>query len=185
MRRVRRTARSRQGTQGTANARARARKHISPQVEGVPWAGRFLAALAVDPNVSAAAIAAGIGRRYVYKVREKNEPFAAAWDEAVEISTDALESEARRRGVLGVQEPIYQKGGFVGYRTVYSDFLLAMQLRAARPEKYRERHDVKVSPDWQPSFGELAGDGKAAADAVLKEVLQRSAPGQPKEREGR
>ena len=59
--------------------------------------GRFLAILAEGGSVKLAAEKAKIGRRTAYEWREKDAAFAAAWDEAVEAGTDALEDEAVRR----------------------------------------------------------------------------------------
>lgn len=36
--------------------------------------------------------------------------FAAAWDEAEPLAADGLDTEARRRGVEGVEKPVYYKG---------------------------------------------------------------------------
>jgi hypothetical protein len=63
-------------------------------------------------------------------------------NEAQQVLTDALEEESIRRGLEGYQRPIYQRGELVGHETVYSDQLLNLQLRARRPDKYRERVDV-------------------------------------------
>jgi hypothetical protein len=46
------------------------------------------------------------------------------------------------RGVHGVQQPVYQRAKLFGYVVEYSDQLLIKLLRAAMPEKYRERFSV-------------------------------------------
>jgi hypothetical protein len=81
----------------------------------------------------------------VYWWREHDENFVLRENEAQQVLTDALEEEAVRRGLDGYQRPIYQRGELVGHETVYSDQLLNLQLRARRPEKYRERVDVSGS----------------------------------------
>lgn len=70
----------------------------------------FLSSLTDTCNVSASARAAGISTTSVYALRKTDADFAAAWDQAIEDSTDALEAEARRRAVQGVQEPIVYQG---------------------------------------------------------------------------
>ena len=48
-----------------------------------------------------------------------------------------MEDEAWRRAVEGYQEEVYtQSGKFAGFRTKYSDALLALVLRARNPKKY-------------------------------------------------
>jgi hypothetical protein len=49
-----------------------------------------------------------------------------------------LESEARRRAVDGVDEPVFHKGRICGTVRKYSDALLMFLLRGNAPEKYKE-----------------------------------------------
>lgn len=107
----------------------------------------FLIALAQRGNVSAAAIAGGMYRRWFYEERQRDAEFAAAWDEALETAIDAMELEARRRAVEGVEKPLIgrvgkDQDGIITYVTEYSDSLMTLLLKAHRPEKYRERTDV-------------------------------------------
>lgn len=91
------------------------------------WKAVFLRVLAKDANVTAAAKAAGIVRRYAYDARESDPAFAAAWDSAREEAIDALEAIAMRRA-----------------RT-QSDTLMIFLLKGNRPEKYRETVRTEVS----------------------------------------
>jgi hypothetical protein len=107
---------------------------------------RFLETLAETGNVTAAAAAAGISRGGAYDHRQIDDAFAAAWREAEEIAADKLEAEAWRRAVDGVSEPVISMGKLVRDEndqpvTIqrYSDNLLALLLRAHRPEKFRDR----------------------------------------------
>lgn len=96
---------------------------------------RFLAAFASTANVSAAAKLSSIGRATHYTwLRDRR--YAEAFAEAADEAADRLETEARRRAVAGVAEPVYYKGERVGSIQQYSDTLLIVLLRAARPEKY-------------------------------------------------
>ncbi len=129
----------------------------------------FLKALATGASVYKAAVAAGVGRRTVYEWREGDDEFATLWDEAVECGTDLFEDEAKRRGVDGVDEPVYYKGEICGHITKYSDALLDKQLRARRKEKYSDRleqaysgnlsvgHTHKVSPELAAALEALTG----------------------------
>lgn len=105
----------------------------------------FLAALAQRGNVSEACQAAGIGRRTVYQWRDADKDFAAAWDGALDEAADTMEREAFRRAVEGTEKPVFQQGQEVGRIREYSDTLLIFLLKAARPEKYRERQQIEQS----------------------------------------
>jgi hypothetical protein len=111
----------------------------------------FLEVLAASGNVSMAIAAAKISRRIVYDLRNNDETFARAWSDAEDIAADRLETEAWRRAVDGVEEPVISLGKVVqtedGTPLVirrYSDNLLLALLRAHRPEKYRDRSSVEV-----------------------------------------
>jgi len=99
----------------------------------------FLEYLSETANVTESAKAAGISRRTVYFWREGDEDFAKAWDEAVELGTDALEDEAVRRGRDGVDEPVFYRGQECGSVRRYSDTLLIFMLKARRPGKFKDR----------------------------------------------
>lgn len=100
----------------------------------------FLIALAqTGGRVAEAAKAVGYtDTSAVQKFRRENEEFAEEWDLAVEAGTDILVDEIVRRAIDGVHEPQYYKGEVVGYTLKYSDALLMFQVRAKRPEQYRE-----------------------------------------------
>ena len=112
---------------------------------------RFLEALAETGNVTAAAAAAGISRGGAYDHRQIDDAFARAWAEAEEIAADRLETEAWRRAVDGVSEPVISMGKLVRDEkdqpvTIqrYSDNLLLALLRARRPERFRDRTSVEL-----------------------------------------
>ena len=111
---------------------------LTPEKE---WIGPFIQRLSETGNVSAACRKAKISRARVYEVREEDELFQAAWDEALIVATEALEMEARRRA-MGYLEPVYQQGEKVGSMRKYSDTLMIFLLKAHAPEKYRDRFDV-------------------------------------------
>lgn len=106
------------------------------------WQNVFLRELARKGNVSAACRKAKVERSTAYRAREDTE-FAAAWDEALEIATEALEEEARRRAAVGVLEPVYQAGKRVGAIRRYSDTLMIFLLKAHAPAKYRDNYRIE------------------------------------------
>ncbi len=108
---------------------------------------QFLDTFAKVGNLSASARTAGIDRQTHYNWLEADPSgYGQRFADAEERAHDALEQEARRRAVVGVDEPVFYKGEIVGYIRKMSDVLLIFLLKAARPEKFRER--------WQ---GELTG----------------------------
>ena len=110
---------------------------------------KFLAHLRETANVTESAAACGVSQRMVYTWKKKRVEFSRAWDEAVEVAIDALESEARRRALKGVERKKWTKDGrplidpVTGEQYVereYSDVLLICLLNAHRPEKFRQNH---------------------------------------------
>lgn len=100
--------------------------------------------------------AAGVSRSTVDKWREQSEWFEELYCIAIEEAADRIEAEAIRRAVDGYDEPVIYQGmpttvvdpvtGEQRQLTVrkYSDALMALVLKGARPEKYRENHKVEV-----------------------------------------
>src|SRR5579863_6501592 len=82
---------------------------------------RFCSILADGGSVTSAAQAIDVSRAALYKARDADPEFAAAWDEAIESGTDALEDEAVRRAKNS------------------SDTLLIFLLKARRPERFKDR----------------------------------------------
>jgi hypothetical protein len=102
----------------------------------------FLTAYSACGNITEAARRAGLHRRRVYDWQEHDVPFSLAFNIAKEMAGDELEAEAWRRAVEGWDEPVYQNGKLAGYIRKKSDALLVLLLKAAKPEKYRERRDM-------------------------------------------
>jgi hypothetical protein len=124
----------------------------------------FLAAFAKTGNITRAAALAKVARSRHYEWMDDPD-YAAAFAAAGEEACDLLESEARRRAVDGIEEPVVYQGELsvkldsLGRRTArpltirrYSDVLLIFLLKAQRPDKYRDNYN------WR---GELTGPGGA------------------------
>ena len=114
---------------------------------------RFLTSLAKTGNVTAAVATAGTSRTRVYELRKADPGFAARWEEAEEIAVDALEAEARRRAIEGVQEPLVSAGKLVrdddGQPIAvrrYSDNVLLALLKAHRPPRRERSVRFKLPP---------------------------------------
>lgn len=105
----------------------------------------FLAHLARHGVASAAAKAASphtatgnlVGFR---KARKKDPAFDEAWEIALEMAKDAVETEIHRRGVEGYTEDVWYRGEKVGETKKYSDSLLLARMKALDPERYGTTH---------------------------------------------
>lgn len=104
---------------------------------------KFLATLGETCNVSAAMRSIGMSRTRAYAWRRADPVFAKEWDEVIATEgADSLEDEAVRRGVTGIEKPIFYQGKKVATVREYSDTMLAMLLNGAKPHKYRlQRHE--------------------------------------------
>jgi hypothetical protein len=161
------------GTSGTHERRGKPPKD---------WSEKFLKALAETGNVWASCRQAKVSRTTVYRRREEDAAFAAAWLDALEDSSDVLEFEARRRAHDGVDEPVIYQGELCGRwigpdgqeatkdtpgaRMVplvvkkYSDSLLTLLLKANRPGKFRDNSRVEhTSPPGSPMRLEHGASG--------------------------
>ena len=136
---------------------------------------KFIQVLRAQANVSNACTAINVSRRGAYSRREADPAFAAAWDEAIEEAADALEAEAWRRAVSGVERPIVWKGEVTGTVREYSDRLLECLLRAHRPEKFRIRYQVQVATDNE-SFGEALKRARERVRAAREEAGEATRP---------
>ena len=105
------------------------------------WRAKFLAELALRANVRLACEVAAIDRKTAYNHRHADPEFAEQWDDAIEAAVDRMEEAARIRAVEGVRRGVWYQGERVGEELEYSDAMLALMLKANRPEKYRENYD--------------------------------------------
>jgi len=116
--------------------------------------------------------------------RKRDQDFADAWDEAVEIAADAVERELHRRSVEGYDEPVIFKGELMETKegeplTVrrYSDRLMELRIKALKPEKYRERYSVDSTVDATVLQGGLGAvdDLSPESRKMLRELIRGEA----------
>jgi len=101
--------------------------------------------------------------------RERDEAFAAQWDEAVQAAEASIEHELYRRAQEGWEEPIFggrHREKIVGTVRRYSDRLLELRARALLPA-YREISAVSVNGRVTHQV-----DAGVLGDAVAKVALQ-------------
>jgi hypothetical protein len=134
------------------------------RVQRPPWMVGYLEAFRQTGIHGLACRRVGISRSTPFKWLDRHpdgpgtQPgmtFAEEWDEAGKEATDVLESEALRRGVQGVEEPVFgnlrgKEGenfgtGVVGHVRKYDTALLIFLMKSRDPERFRERHAVDIS----------------------------------------
>lgn len=91
-----------------------------------------------------AAMAAGVGRTTIFTWRRQSARCQSEYDDAEEQGNDVLRTEARRRGVEGVSEPVFYQGEICGYIQRYSDSLLARLLQAHCTE-HKDESTIKLT----------------------------------------
>ncbi len=108
---------------------------------------RFLAAYATGfPTAKSAAKKAKIARSGHIRWLVNDTKYAERFDQLRADRVEEFEAEAARRAVTGVTRHMTVAGESVEI-TVYSDALLMFILKAERPEKYRDRREVRHSGD--------------------------------------
>jgi len=76
---------------------------------------RFLREFAKTCCVAAAARAAGISRRTVYRWRDSEPDFRRRWDTAAARGAERLREEAMERALVGREQPVWHQGRIVGH----------------------------------------------------------------------
>ena len=84
----------------------------------------FIKAIQSGQTVAAALRLVRVRREDIYAARFDDTAFKAAWDEAWTMGADALEDEAMRRAIDGVEKPVFRGGEVVGHVRDYSDSML-------------------------------------------------------------
>lgn len=151
---------------------ASATKRLSPKQRV------FLRAYSSIANVERAAQLAGVKRETHYGWKRNSPLYADAFEEARELAGDALEEEAIRRAQIGVVDSVFQGGKQVGTRRRFSDSLLALLLKAFKPEKYNtERHELS-GPGAGPIQHLLDLSGLSDEDlGLLEQIASKAAAG--------
>jgi len=131
---------------------------------------RFLEAYAKCGIITVAAEAAGVNRQCHYAWLKEDPNYPARFADAKEAAADRIDAEIVRRGVTGVDEPVFGtiyseegkplKKDVVGHIRRYSDVLLIFRAKLLRPE-YRERYELEVKD---------TSDGKQRADFVSRRL---------------
>ena len=110
-----------------------------------------LEAYEIYGTVAKACEVAGVPRSEHYRWLRRNRRYAARFQEAEEHAIQALETEARRRAMVGIEKPIFYKGQTITHIHSFSDGLLMFLLKAKRPDIYRDRGPSGPGPAAPPS----------------------------------
>jgi hypothetical protein len=150
------------------STRARARKARKPgPVPDTDWHATFIYHLREFPNVSAACIASNITRETAYTHRKLYPEFAWAWEEAEEMSVDALEEACYKRAKEGYEEPVYQQGEMVGTKLKFSDTLACLILKGRRPLIYGDKSTLDINGKIELTDEDVVVRGRAATAGIL------------------
>lgn len=110
----------------------------------------FLESFAQTGNIQVSIDKVGIKRQNHYLWLAQPD-YAEAFRQATDAALDRIEAEAVRRGVEGVEEPVYYKGEVCGHIRKYSDMLLMFILNGRRPDVFRRNASVEVTgKDGEP-----------------------------------
>lgn len=152
----------------------------------------FLECFAACGSLTEAAQAAGVRHQRHYEWLARDPQYAQRFAEAERRVTDLAEAAAVKRGVLGLDEPVFGRlpgrdtgSGVIGTRKVYSDRLLELLLRARRPERYRQDQgaapvQVQVQVGIvQQALAQVPEDALRALVAALRGTETPEAPALP------
>jgi hypothetical protein len=125
----------------------------------------FWETIAATGSVAASARAADISAAEARRLRRDAPPTAQDGDEetALDRAIAALESEAVRRALEGVEIPVFHQGRECGSTIKHSDQLLMFLLKTLRPERYAGGREATALPrpvmlDLDLSAADEAGD---------------------------
>jgi hypothetical protein len=118
----------------------------------------------------------GLPRRTHYKWLKKDPTYARQIAEAEEEAIQHLEREARRRAMVGVEEPVYYRGQVCGAVRKYSDTLLIFLLKAKRPDIYRDHQSVDVAMSVNHDIEKPIAEGRRRAHERNKHLALPAAP---------
>lgn len=130
-----------------------ARKRKEPTRKTLDQRKAFIAAYGISASITLAASAAGVDRKY-HRRWLADENYRRAFEAAHEEIGAALEREAVRRAVEGVDKAVFYRGkpvktggrrGRQVYETTYSDTLLLALLKRFKPAQYREHTLTEVT----------------------------------------
>ncbi|HSV75326.1 MAG TPA: hypothetical protein VLH79_16340 [Chthonomonadales bacterium] len=132
------------------------------------WADRFLDEYRRTGLLARSARAVGVTPQAVRMRRKRSDAFASAMADAAREAGEALEAEAWRRAVEGVDRPVFYGGQEAGHVRVYSDRLLALLLKAHLPERYGGASPDRGDDDGAPGLREVTVEPPEPEDGMTE-----------------
>lgn len=134
----------------------------------------FLKAYTEELTITGAANRIGIDQTCHIVWKRISPTYRALFEDLKEYVVESLEGEVFRRAYHGVQKTVYYQGEPCGIEVNFSDTLAMFLLRAANPEKYRERSqmDMNIKPvdaDINPAFRSVSVEALREIRKVLEE----------------
>jgi hypothetical protein len=108
----------------------------------------YLAALELDGEHAFARIEVGVSDETIRDHRRKDSDFDLACEDAQHRYRKKFIDELVRRGVEGVEKPVFHEGVIVGHVTEYSDKLLMEHLKVI-DARYRNKLELEVAAHIQ------------------------------------
>lgn len=126
-----------------------------------------------------AAYVVGRSGRSFRELAKTDPVFAIQVGEAVHDWREQLQGEVIRRGMYGTAEPIFagKEGDLVGYKRVYSDTLLKMEIEASWPSRYRTTQTPQVDEVAMRNQGVMVVPGVANSVEEWKRDLRTGSAG--------
>jgi hypothetical protein len=131
----------------------------------------FIKAIQSGQTVAAALRLVRVRREDIYAARFDDTAFKAAWDEAWTMGADALEDEAMRRAIDGVEKPVFRGGEVVGHVRDYSDSMLMFLLKSRKPDVFGGKGGVDTVESGVDFESEIE-DAKATLKSKLCKITQ-------------
>jgi len=130
----------------------------------------YVAALEQDGEHVFARIEVGVSDYTIWNHRKKNPEFDQACEDALHTYRKRFINELVRRGVDGVEKPVFHEGEIVGHVTEYSDKLLMEHLKVI-DKRYRKQLDLQVEAQIQTTdlqLDKLQPESRVLLEQILK-----------------
>jgi hypothetical protein len=111
----------------------------------------------------------GISSNTAYRTREKLPDLAQAWESALKRASTSLEAVAWKRGVEGVEEPVYHQGKFSHMAVKRSDSILRLLMIGSDKKKYGRMGAVGQAKIGDDERERIRREAKQELRAKLKD----------------
>ena len=157
-----------------SNGEKRPRGPTRPGLSGTPFVGerveRYLEVLRATGEKVLARHEVGVGNQAVDRRRLAHPEFRENEEEALRLyRAETIVAEIQRRGITGVEEPVYWQGQVVGFKVAYSDKCL-LALAKYQIEGFRD--SVKIDQKTEVTTTLTLADMKELPPDELKVIKE-------------